>query len=143
MAPTPRVLVIRRRYLGDVVLLGSLFRNLRLHWPGAHLAALVQPPYSGILAINPDVDAALAPPLDVWSWPGFVRRLRQGAFTHVLDLDNTEKTALVSRLSGAPFRLVLHHGSHPVRLRSLYTHLAYDPGAEHEARPISEYYLKS
>ncbi len=142
MAQTPRVLVIRRRYLGDVVLLGSLFRNLRLHWPGARLAALVQPPYSGILAINPDVDQALAPPQGVSSWPGFVRRLRQEAFTHVLDLDNTEKTALVSRLSGAPFRLALHHGNHPVRLRSLYTHLAYDPGDEHESRPISEYYLK-
>ena len=41
MAQTPRILVIRRRYLGDVVLLGSLFRNLRLHWPGAKVTALV------------------------------------------------------------------------------------------------------
>jgi ADP-heptose:LPS heptosyltransferase len=30
----PHVLVIRRRYLGDIVLLGPVFRNLRLHWPG-------------------------------------------------------------------------------------------------------------
>ncbi len=143
MAQTPRVLVIRRRYLGDVVLLGSLFRNLRLHWPEARLAALVEAPYSGILAINPDVDAALAPPPRVSAWPGFVRRLRAESFTHVLDLDNTEKTALISRLSGARFRLALHHGTHPVRLRALYSHVAYDPGEEHEARPISEYYLKS
>ena len=34
MAET-RILVIRRRYLGDVVLLGSFLRNLRLHWPAA------------------------------------------------------------------------------------------------------------
>ncbi len=29
---TPRILVIRRRYLGDVVLLGSVFRSLRRHF---------------------------------------------------------------------------------------------------------------
>ena len=33
----PRILVIRRRYLGDIVLLGSFLRNLRLHWPAARL----------------------------------------------------------------------------------------------------------
>jgi heptosyltransferase III len=143
MAPTPRVLVIRRRYLGDVVLLGSLFRNLRLHWPGARLAALVEGSYAGILALNPDVDEVFASPGGAASWPGFLARLRRAAFTHVLDLDNTEKTALISRLSGAPLRVALHHGRHPVRLRSLYSHVVHDPGEEHEAHPISDYYLKS
>jgi ADP-heptose:LPS heptosyltransferase len=141
MPQTPRILVIRRRYLGDVVLLGSLFRNMRLHWPGAHVAALVEPSYSPILALNPDVDAVMAPPSGGFAWPGFVARLRKAGFTHVLDIDNTEKTALISRLSGAPFRVALHHGAHPLRLRALYTHVAHDPADVHEARPISEYYL--
>jgi heptosyltransferase-3 len=139
--PPPRILVIRRRYLGDVVLLGSLFRNLRLHWPEAHLAALVQPGYSEILTLNPDVDQVLAPPAGVAGWPGFVRRLRAGRFSHVLDIDNTEQTALVSRLSGAPFRLALHHGAHPVRLPMLYTAVAYESAEQHEHQPITEYYL--
>ncbi|HXQ79791.1 MAG TPA: glycosyltransferase family 9 protein [Opitutaceae bacterium] len=143
MPQTPRILVIRRRYLGDVVLLGSLFRNLRLHWPGAHIAALVEPAYSGILALNPDVDAALAPPMGASAWPGFLMRLRSAGYTHVLDIDNTEKTALIARLSGAPFRVALHHGAHPLKLRALYTHAAHDPAEAHEAQPISEYYLKA
>ena len=46
MPQSPRILVIRRRYLGDVVLLGSLFRNLRIHWPAARIAALVEPAYA-------------------------------------------------------------------------------------------------
>ena len=71
MPQLPRILVIRRRYLGDVVLLGSLFRNLRLHWPGTHIAALVEPSYSGILALNPDVDAVMAPPSGAAAWPRF------------------------------------------------------------------------
>jgi len=143
MPQTPRILVIRRRYLGDVVLLGSLFRNLRLHWSGAHIAALVEPAYSGILALNPDVDAVLAPPQGASGWPGFLVRLRSAGFTHVFDIDNTEKTALISRLSGAPFRVSLHHGAHPLKLRGLYTHVAHDPAEAHESQPISEYYLKA
>jgi len=143
MPRTPRILVIRRRYLGDVVLLGSLFRNLRLHWPGAHIAALVEPAYSGILALNPDVDGAIPPPGGALAWPGFVARLRQAGYSHVFDIDNTERTALISRLSGAPFRVALHHGAHPLRLRSMYTHVAHDTAEAHEAQPISEYYLKA
>jgi heptosyltransferase III len=143
MPEAPRILVIRRRYLGDIVLLGSLFRNLRLHWPGAHIAAMVESPYSGILALNPDVDRALAPPAGALSWPGFVARLRRDRYTHVLDIDNTERTALICRLSGAPVRIGLHHGAHPLRLRAMYTRAAYEPAEVHEAQPMSEYYLKA
>jgi ADP-heptose:LPS heptosyltransferase len=143
MAPHPKILVIRRRYLGDVVLLGSLLRNLKLHWPECRIVAAVEPGYSGILGLNPDVDGILSPPVAAFAWPGFVRRLRSEAFTHVLDIDNTERTALVSRLSGAPMRVALHHGTHPVRMSSLYTHVVYEPQEEHENQPITEYYLKA
>ena len=143
MQPSPNILVIRRRYLGDIVLLGSLFRNLRLRWPEARVTALVERSYGEILALNPDVSGVLALPSGRLEWPGFLRRLRRSGFTHVLDLDNTEKTALVSRASGAAVRIALHHGEHRLKLRSLYTHVAYDPASEHEARPITEYYLKA
>ena len=143
MPQDPRILVIRRRYLGDVVLLGSLFRNLRLHWPGARIAALVERWYAEILSLNPDVDGVISPPRRALEWPGFIGRLRAGGFTHVFDIDNTEKTALISRLSGARFRVALHHGEHPLRLRPLYTDVAYDPEGSHESHPISEYYLKA
>jgi ADP-heptose:LPS heptosyltransferase len=143
MPQNPRILVIRRRYLGDVVLLGSLFRNLRLHWPEARIVALVEPAYAAILSLNPDVDGVLSPPRGALEWPGFAGRIRSEGFTHVFDIDNTEKTALISRLSGAAFRAVLHHGAHPLRLRSLYTDVVHDPADVHERQSISEYYLKA
>lgn len=143
MQSTPNILVIRRRYLGDIVLLGSLFRNLRLHWPSARITALVERPFGEILSLNPDVSAVLDLPARALQWPGFLRRLRHARFSHVLDIDNTEKTALISRASGAPWRVALHHGAHRLKLRRLYTHAVYDPGAEHEARPITEYYLRA
>jgi lipopolysaccharide heptosyltransferase II len=143
MPQHPRILVIRRRYLGDVVLLGSLFRNLRIHWPEARIAALVEPAYASILALNPDVDEVLLPPKGALEWPGFLGRLRAAKFTHAFDIDNTEKTALISRLSGASVRVALHHGSHPLRLRMLYTDVVHDPAEVHERQSISEYYLKA
>jgi ADP-heptose:LPS heptosyltransferase len=143
MAPQQKILVIRRRYLGDVVLLGSLFRNLKLHWPGCRIVASVEPGYAGILGLNPDVDAVISPPSGNLGWLAFVRSVRAEKFTHVLDIDNTERTALIARLSGAPFRLALHHGTHPVRMRFMYTHVVHEPETEHENQPITEYYLKA
>ncbi|HXA14798.1 MAG TPA: glycosyltransferase family 9 protein [Opitutaceae bacterium] len=117
---TPRILVIRRRYLGDVVLLGSVFRSLRRHWPQAHLTVLVERAYAGVLAMNPDVDAVLTMPRGAFGWLGLVRALRRENFTLVLDFDNRRKTAFITRLSGAPCRVALHHGPH-VCLPRFYT----------------------
>jgi len=136
------ILVIRRRYLGDLVLLGSFLRNMRLHWPSARINVLAEPAYSGVLALNPDVDSVISLPLDASDWPRFVIDLRRARMTHVFNFDNTEKTALISRLSGAPFRLALHHGAYRVKLRGLYTHVVNHPDREHESQPITEYYMR-
>ena len=120
----PNILVVRRRYLGDIVLLGSVLRNLRLHWPTARITVLTEQAYAGVLPLNPDVNAALMFPNGVAGWPGFVRRLREARFTHVLDFDNTEKTALVSRLTGAPVRATFNRELIPFRYPRLYTHVA-------------------
>jgi ADP-heptose:LPS heptosyltransferase len=137
----PQILVIRRRYLGDIVLLGSVFRNLRLHWPQARVTALVEAPYAGALAHNPDVNEVLVLPNRVRGWPEFLWRLRQAHFTHVFDFDNNERTALIARLSGAPFRATLWHEGRSPRLGWFYTHRQYDPPARHEQRHITDYYL--
>jgi ADP-heptose:LPS heptosyltransferase len=119
-ASGPRILVIRRRYLGDIVLLGSLFRNLRLHWPKAQLSALIDPAYAGVLSLNPDVDEIVAFPQSTVDWPKTILKLRRCHFTHVIDLDNREKTALLTSLTGAPERICLRHGE-PIKFPSLYT----------------------
>jgi len=140
----PRILVIRRRYLGDIVLLGSIFRNLRLHWPQARLTALVEPSYTEVLALNPDVDAVLPLPRSeagLGAWWRALRALRRGRFTHVFNLDNVPKAALLARWTDAPFRAGLFYEL-PHRLTFLYTHCVIDLPEEHERRPMSEYYLK-
>lgn len=133
--------MIRRRYLGDIVLLGSVFRNLKLHWPEAHIAVLTEHAYSGVLALNPDVAEALMLPETTLEWPAFIRRLRRGRFTHVLDFDNTDRTALVTRLTGAKVRAAFNRELIRLRYRSFYTHFANVTNAFYDSHHITDTYL--
>jgi len=137
----PSLLVVRRRYLGDIVLLGSVLRNLRLHWPAARITVLTEPAYTDILALNPDVDAGLALPKHLTGWPGFIRTLRRARYTHVLDFDNTEKTALVTRLTGAAVRATFDRELIVHRYRWLYTHAAKVTNTYYDSHHITDTYL--
>lgn len=137
----PRVLVIRRRYLGDIVLLGSVLRNLRLNWPAAWLTVLTEPAYAGVLRLNPDVDSALVFPKRATGWVRFIRQLRRVGFTHVLDFDNTDRTALVTSLSRADFRATFERELIPFRYQWVYTHAAKVTNAFYDSHHITETYL--
>ena len=141
-ADAPRVLVIRRRYLGDIVLLGSVLRNLRLHWPKAQLTVLTEPAYTAVLALNPDVTTALAFPRTTPAWPAFLAALRRAGFTHVLDFDNTEKTALLTRFTGALLRVCFDRELIKYRYPRLYTHSAKVTNAFYDTHHITDTYLE-
>ncbi|MDB6127926.1 MAG: hypothetical protein JWM35_1822 [Verrucomicrobia bacterium] len=135
------VLVIRRRYLGDIVLLGSVLRNIRLHWPNAKITVLTEAAYADVLALNPDVTAALVFPQHTLQWPRFAGELRRERFTHVLDFDNTDKTALVTRLTGAKVRVTFDRETNPFRHRWAYTASAPVTNAFYVSHHITETYL--
>lgn len=137
----PRILVIRRRYLGDVVLLGAVLRNLRLHWPHAHLSVTTEPAYAGVLPLNPDVNGALTLPRKLGGWFGFLRMLRRARFTHVLDFDNTDKTALLTRLTGARVRATFDRELIPFRHGRWYTHTAKVTNAFYDSHHIIDTYF--
>lgn len=141
MADAPRVLVIRRRYLGDIVLLGSVLRNIRLHWPDARIDLLTEGAYAGVAALHPDANAALAFPARCGGWPVFIRTLRAARYSHVLDFDNTERTALVTRLTGAPARATFNRELIVHRWPGLYTHTARVTNAFYDSHHITETYL--
>jgi len=141
MSNAPHVLVIRRRYLGDIVLLGSFIKNIKLSWPNAQIRVLVQASFSSLLELNPDVTEAIKMPQKKSAWPKFLLRIRSYGFTHVFNFDNTEGTALIARISGAPFRCGSHHGGYTLKLKAFYTHVSHDLNEVHESRPFTEYYL--
>ena len=119
----PNILVIRRRYLGDIVLLSSLLRNLRQHWPHARLVLFCDRIYAGGAALLGEWDEVIHFPRRWGDWGPLVRRLQRAQFSHVLDCDNRDKTALFTRLTGAPVRLTFNrdHPKFPFRHPWVYT----------------------
>ena len=141
MPAAPHILVIRRRYLGDIVLLGSFLRNLRLHWSDARISVLTEPAYTPLLALNPDVTDAVALPTELAAWPKFLGKLRRARFTHVFDLDNTQKTALLTRLTGAPERHAFRLENVRRHFPGFYTHTTFVSSPAYSAQHITETYL--
>lgn len=117
---SPRILLIRRRYLGDLVLLGVAIAKLRAQWPQAHISVLTESTYAGVLAMNPNVNAVIAFPHSVSEWWALWRQMRRQRLDLLLDFDNRDKTALISLISRARRRLALHNGL-SVHLRWAYT----------------------
>jgi heptosyltransferase III len=62
LPPSPRILVVALRRIGDVLLTTPLIRSLRRAWPDARIEALVFADTAGILAGNPDLDGVVALP---------------------------------------------------------------------------------
>jgi ADP-heptose:LPS heptosyltransferase len=139
----PRILVIKRRYLGDIVLLGLFFRSLRRHWPDAIIDVLVEEQYAEILTLNPDVNGTQKLPKSpkaLGRWFSLLRTLRAQRYTHVLDLDNTEKTACLTRVTGAPLRAALHLRDQRVRFPFFYTHQEAVESGFRRLNHITAYY---
>jgi ADP-heptose:LPS heptosyltransferase len=139
MKPALNILVIRQRYVGDIVLLESTFRLLRRHWPAARIVACVDPAYRELPKLHPAIDCALPLP-DRWhEWPSFLLKLRQERFTHVLDFDNRARSALITALSGAALRATLRHGEQP-HLSFCYTHRRLVESDYFATRHITDFY---
>ncbi len=104
-----RILVIRRRYVGDLILLEPFLRNLREARPGARITVVVDQGYEDVLrgcasldeiAVLPVRGGLLARLRGWWQLLGQVRR-SDLAF----DFSRNEQSALLLALSGAPRRV--------------------------------------
>lgn len=119
----PRILVIKLRYLGDVLISTPILASLREAFPGTFLSMLVNPGTQSMVAENPHVDEVLV----VERSPSplrqlrFVRALRRRRFDVVIDLTDADRSAILSRITGAPIRVGFNREG---RWRgTLYTHV--------------------
>jgi predicted lipopolysaccharide heptosyltransferase III len=123
MSETPRILVIKLRYLGDVLLSTPVVASLRAAFPGAFLSMLVNPGTEAMITDNPHLDEVLvlqrsASPLRQLH---FGLALRRHRFDLVIDLTDADRAAILSRITGAPIRVGFNREG---RWRGrLYTHV--------------------
>jgi len=113
--PFARILIIKLRYIGDVLLATPVLRNLRLHYPRAHLAMVVNAGTDAVLRHNRCLDeilvldrehlkswnpvARLAAPLRYLRW------VRARRFDCIVDLTDADRSALLAYGSGARTRV--------------------------------------
>lgn len=100
------ILVIKLRYIGDVLLATPALRALRDGFQDARLTVAVNRGTEPILKENPDVNEVLTVERGTSGEPWrFVGELRRRCFDCVVDLTDGDRSAILTRLSGAPVRI--------------------------------------
>jgi len=127
-AATVKILVIKFRNIGDVLLLGPLLSSLARADSGSRVSVLVKAGREAMLEGHPDVE-------QVWVYPprkpgesrwqylrrelAWLRRLRAQRFDWVINSTEGDRGALVGFLSGAPRRRGLIRAEGEKRWRRL------------------------
>ncbi|UCF77679.1 MAG: glycosyltransferase family 9 protein [Candidatus Eiseniibacteriota bacterium] len=100
------ILVLRPGAMGDVLLTTPALEALRAGFPDSRISALVTPSGEAILRGNPNVDEVIV--LDkssLRSQAGVIPLVRRRGFELVVDFLCNPRTAFITLLSGAPYRL--------------------------------------
>lgn len=100
-----RVLVIRHRAGGDLLLTTPALRALRAGLPGARITVLAARGMAALLQGNPDVDEVIE--IDRKSLPGqaaLYARFARGGYDLAVDLVSNPRSAFLTRLTRAPIR---------------------------------------
>jgi heptosyltransferase III len=103
--PVQRILVIKLRAVGDVILSTIVTKNLRLAYPLAKIHYLTERPSLEVLKGNPYVDDVLVYDRTSMSGLELILLVRRGRYDVVIDLFGNPRTALLTRLSGAAQRV--------------------------------------
>ncbi len=102
-----RILLIRLKGIGDVILSTPLLRALRKKFPTAEIHFLTRPVSGPILQKNPNLDRLILHPEKHESlrkkWE-FIRSLRKSRYDWVLDLAAEPRSAWLTLATGAPLR---------------------------------------
>jgi ADP-heptose:LPS heptosyltransferase len=105
-----RVLLLRLRLIGDVVLTTPAIRALRLHYPRAHLAYLVEPAAAPVVQHNPHLDEVIVAadrraPGRLWRDVTLARALRRRRFDLAIDFHGGPRSSWLTWASRAPERI--------------------------------------
>ena len=138
-----KILVIKFRHIGDVLLSVPTIRALKDTFPGAEISVLVNSGTEDVLAGSPLIDELIVydRKLKQMSLVAryfkeflFLKKIRGKRFDMTVDLTGGDRAAVVSFVSGAKYRLVSDPGKKGFTgKRFLYTHLAEVDKTRHMA----------
>ncbi len=135
-----KILVIKLRHIGDVLLTVPVFRALRENFPDAHIAALINSGTEDVLTGNHLIDEIIVfdrgvkeinPVKRYLRELSFLRMVRTKGFDMTVDLTSSDRAAIASFVSGARYRLTyITYKGFPFK-RYLYTYLAQRDSSVH------------
>ena len=99
-----RILVIKLRAIGDVLLSTPVVQNLHDHYPLAQIDFLADKFAADVVIGNPWVSNVLTFDRKNDSGVGMIRRVREKKYDLIIDLFSNPRSAIITGLSGARFR---------------------------------------
>ena len=117
-----RILVIRLRSIGDIILLTPALRLLKAWRPDLFTSVLVEPRFRELLEGNPDVDEVLSPSqgsLKTASYLSAALELRRKKFALCINLHGGPSSRLLTRMCGARIKVGFEHFRSPSRYHIL------------------------
>ncbi len=105
-----RILVIKLRAIGDVLLSTVVLNNLRKAFPDAHIDFCAEVSGGEIIEGHPAIDSRLIFDAKKESGLSLIRRVRAGNYDCIIDLFGNPRSAVVTLLSGARYRVGYRFG---------------------------------
>jgi lipopolysaccharide heptosyltransferase II len=100
-----KILVIKLRAIGDVLLSTVVLNNLRKAFPSAAIDFLTEPPARDVVDGHPAVNRTIVYDLSRQGPVGYLTQIRRERYDLVFDLFGNPRTALLTRASGARHRV--------------------------------------
>ena len=128
-----KILIIKLRHIGDVLLSAPVFRALRDNFPDAHISVLVNKGTEKVLTGNPFINEIMVFERDIKKMNhfkkyaeelSFLRCIQKKRFDMTIDLTGGDRAAIISFISGARYRLGWKSKKGFIGKRYLYTHLS-------------------
>jgi heptosyltransferase-3 len=135
-----KILVIKLRHIGDVLLTVPVFRALRETFPDAYIAALVNSGTEDVLNGIPLLNEILSYDRRIKQLSltkkylreiKFLRHIRNKRFNMTIDLTGGDRAAIISLASGAKYRIGWEPKKGFIGKKYLYTHVAKPDGKMH------------
>src|SRR5689334_10445280 len=109
-AAVRRILVVKLRAIGDVLLATGVIPNLRKAFPRAEIDFLTEKPAREVVEGNPDLHEVIVFDPAAQSGAGLILAVRRRKYDLVIDLFGNPRSAIVTRLSRAQFRVGYRFG---------------------------------
>lgn len=109
-----KILVIKLRHIGDVLLTTPVFKAIKENFPESYVAVLVNKGTEAVLEKNPYIDQVITYDRDIKKMPifkryieeiKFLKKIQKIGFDTTIDLTGGDRAAVISYFSGAKKRV--------------------------------------